>query len=232
MKFKSEIVTQASGSIGGVTYSHNRGGLYRRARAIPTNPASAAQVDVRNNLSNLATRWREVLTQSQRDAWRTYAENTPLTDTFGDELILTGQQMYIRCNTPRGRGGLNYIDAGPTTFGQADLSALSLSSGAGVIDITYNATDTWANDSSGALLIQTSRFVAPTINFLRSRFRLQQALQGNSGGLIPPVSISESAFGGTIANNDGNRLFIRARATDPDGRLSPVWEGSVIAVLA
>jgi len=43
MKFKSPILSQASGSIAGITFSHNRGGMYVRARAVPTNPGSPQQ---------------------------------------------------------------------------------------------------------------------------------------------------------------------------------------------
>ncbi|KKM06452.1 hypothetical protein LCGC14_1743870, partial [marine sediment metagenome] len=48
MLFKSGLITQGSGSIGGLTASHNRGGMYFRARTIPTNPATSFQTVVRN----------------------------------------------------------------------------------------------------------------------------------------------------------------------------------------
>ena len=38
MLFKSAAFTQASGSVGGLTFAHNRGGMYTRARSIPVNP--------------------------------------------------------------------------------------------------------------------------------------------------------------------------------------------------
>ena len=51
MKFTSQVYTQASGSVGGLTYSHNRSGMYTRARSTPTDPASTLQLERRSNFS-------------------------------------------------------------------------------------------------------------------------------------------------------------------------------------
>jgi len=120
MKFKSEIVTQASGSIGGTTYSHNRGGMYRRARSVPTNPNTTKQQAVRSIFSGLVSAWLNTLTQANRDTWKTYADNTPRMDSLGNELILTGQQMYVGANTGRQQVGLSSVANGPTTYNRGE----------------------------------------------------------------------------------------------------------------
>jgi hypothetical protein len=74
LKFTSQIVAGASGSIRGLTASHNRGGQYFRGRTIPTNPNSVFQQAVRNNLSVLQTRFLSTLTAAQRLAWTTYGQ--------------------------------------------------------------------------------------------------------------------------------------------------------------
>lgn len=227
MKFKSEIVTQASGSIGGVTYSHNRGGMYRRARAIPTNPSSAAQVLVRQTFSELATSWRDVLTAAQRLAWTNYAANSPVTDRFGDPLLLTGQQMYIRCNSVRIRAGATRVDDGPTVYGLISLSVVTIIPviTTGALVIVFSNTDAWANDDDGGLVLQTSRFVSPAINFLRSPMRYLATINGDS--VTPPTSPdtshSANAFGQDVASAAvGQKLFARSVAFAGDGRISPV----------
>lgn len=222
MKFKSPVYSSVSGSIAGLTYAHNRGGLYSRARAVPTNPNSASQQSARNALATLATRWRDTLTTGQRAGWTTYAENTPLTDSLGDPLTLTGQQMYLRCNAPRLRASLAVVDAYPVVFGQADLSLLSVDFNDPDVEITYVNTDDWADDD-GALLIQSSRILSPTINFHASPYRFNLKVDGNTA--VPPsspASFIQNAFGMSFTDFPDQRVFFRVRATNPDARLSPV----------
>lgn len=225
MKFKSEVLTQASGSIGGVTYAHNRGGLYRRARSIPTNPNSDDQIIVRNYFSSLAVAWRDTLTPAQRDAWSDYAANSPVTDTLGDPLLLTGQQMYIRCNSVRLRAGAARVDDGPVLNGLIDLTTTGIVAavGAGTVLVNLNASDPWANDDDGGLVVQTSRWLPPTINFHRSPFRYLGVIAGDSTTPpTPPVVISTANAYGQEASAavTGQRIFGRFTAFAGDGRIS------------
>lgn len=222
MKFRSQVYTAVSGSIGGLTYSHNRGGMYTRGRATPTNPNSAQQQRVRNALGSLAAAWSQTLTETQRNAWKTYAMNTPVTDAFGEPLELTGQQMYIRCNTPRLNAQMAQVNDGPTTFGQTGLTTPTVTWAAGEISIDYDNTDEWATAAGGYLLIQTSIPVSKTINYYRTPFRYLTAVAGNSTPPGPPEFISESAFGQLFDDYPGTRMFLRLVATAADGRLSPV----------
>ena len=52
MLFRGTHLTDASGSLSGVTYSHNRGGAYTRNRSIPVNPNTVQQQAVRNAFSS------------------------------------------------------------------------------------------------------------------------------------------------------------------------------------
>jgi hypothetical protein len=98
MKFLPGIaVGAASGSMGGVVASHNRGGQYFRRRATPVNPATAFQGAVRSALAGLSSGWRG-LTEAKRTAWNEAAESTTTIDTLGSSVQLTGQQLYIRAN--------------------------------------------------------------------------------------------------------------------------------------
>jgi len=221
MKFRSQVYTAVSGSIGGVTYSHNRGGMYTRGRATPTNPNSAAQQAARNAFGSLATAWSGILTQAQRDGWTLYATNTPLTDAFGEPLTLTGQQMYNRCNTPRLRSGEARVDAFPVTFGQANLTQAMPTWSTPTLSVYYDNTDAWANAVGGFLIIQTSPIVGPAINFHKAPFRW---LTNEDGAVVPPTApktTAVDAFGNTLSAFIGNRTYVKIRASDADGRLSP-----------
>ena len=85
---------QLSGSIGGHTYSHNKGGQYIRRRSIPVNPTSTRQTLSRSRLATASAAWG-ALTPDQRASWNTYAEVHPVTDALGSSIQLSGQQAYV-----------------------------------------------------------------------------------------------------------------------------------------
>lgn len=101
MKIQPLMGSAYSGSMKGITASHNKGGAYFRGRTIPTNPNTTRQQAVRGVLGALSSAWTSTLTDSQRQAWRDYAANTPTTDSLGNTITLSGQNMYVRANTAR-----------------------------------------------------------------------------------------------------------------------------------
>lgn len=230
MKFKSQVITQGSGSIGGTTYSHNRGGMYMRARAIPTNPNSLAQQGVRNSFSTLSQQWGGLLTQLQRDAWTAYAVTTPVTDRLGDPLTLTGQQMFIRCNSLRFLAGYSAVADGPTTSGLAELGPVSMTGllGPDDLELQFAATGVWVAQNNAGLVVQTSHFVGPAINFHRSPFRVLEVILGSA--VTPPNEPfnlgNSNAFNELLsAQAVDRRLFWRASVFLADGRISAPQSG-------
>lgn len=190
MKFKSEIVTQASGSVGGVTYSRSKGGtLYRRARAIPVNPNTTFQTQVRSMLTDLVNRWTEVLSAAQRNAWNTYGQNVLFTNALGDPRPISGQNAYIGANTARGTADsklgltLGIIDDAPTIFDRGDFTTpvISAASTALGINYTFTNTDTWANEDGAAMLIFQGRPRNQSRLFFAGPWRLVGVTEGDSG---------------------------------------------------
>ncbi len=227
MLFKSQVFTQASGSVGGLTFARNSSGLYTRARAIPTNPNSTDQQAARNNFGSLATAWRDVVSAAERDAWTEYAANSPVTNRLGDPLTLSGQQMYIRCNSVRLRGSLSRVDPGPVVFGLADLTPPTATALGGTSDLNlaFDNVDNWANEVGGSLLIQVSRQKQPTINYFRGPWRFADEVLGDP---TPPTSPQLIANPYGLNYTTGNKIFFRATAVRADGRLTNVAEGSTI----
>lgn len=88
---------EMSGSIGGNTWSHNKGGQYVRQRTTPTNPNSVRQQKARSYLSTLTHGWG-ALTAAQRNAWTAWATANPVVDTLGQTFVRSGQQAYIALN--------------------------------------------------------------------------------------------------------------------------------------
>ena len=231
MLFKSEVITQGSGSIGGVTYSHNRGGLYRRARAIPVNPNTGFQVVVRAALTQAVTRWTSTLTETERAGWNLYAANTPVLGVLGDMIQLSGQNMYIRSHSVLAQllarsltgAGIAEVDNPPTVFNLGDFTTPSfvadVSSG---LLITFDNSDDWANEGGSTLNISMGRPQNPSVNFYNGPWRLVSTAQGDD--VTPPTSPLTIAPG--VINTDGypfvvgQKVWTRYRVLRQDGRLS------------
>ena len=217
MKVRYSILADASGSLGGLVASHNRGGQYLRGRVVPTNPSSGPQVEMRTIFGNLASAW-QTLTLAQREAWTTYAINVPVTDSMGDPLTLTGQQMYVRNNSARIQAGLARVDDGPVIFSLDSLSPVSIvpSAAADNYSVTFEETDAWVPEVGAGLLIYGSRELADTINFFKGPYRFQGII---IGAVVPPTSPDTSItslFGLTL----DNVIFNRALSVRADGRIS------------
>lgn len=89
----------SSGSIGGVTHSHNRAGQYTRARRTPVQPVGTGRRGViRAAFGSASSAW-SALTASVQAAWQSYANGHPYSDSLGQAIKLTGHQMYVAINT-------------------------------------------------------------------------------------------------------------------------------------
>jgi hypothetical protein len=227
MLIKSAILTQGSGSVGGMTLSHNSGGLYLRARTIPTDPGSVFQTVVRNAMSLLSTRWSNGLTPAQRDAWGVYGSNVPMTNPLGDPINLSGISHYVRSNVPRIQAGMAIVDDGPViyTLAPQEATLYSASEATQLISVQYLDGRDWASETGSALLIFASRPQQPSINFFKGPYRLAGTIDGVTG--TPPLTPQDVSAPFPFV--DGHRIYMNARVTRADGRLSspfPGWTGA------
>lgn len=222
MKIKSPLVSQVSGSVAGLTGAHNQGGLYFRARSVPTNPASAQQVAVRDAATSLVTAWGSVLTDSQREAWRTYAANVPLTDTLGEQRATTGIAHYVRSNVPRIQAGLSRVDDAPTTFDLGSFTTVTVTPTAAdpyTVDVAFDDTDAWVSEDDAAMLVYLSRQQSPGIQFFAGPYRLGAS---NIAGSTSSPPTSPATIAAQFAGTASNAIFGYVRVTRSDGRLSGV----------
>lgn len=225
MKIKSGLVTQMSGSVGGLTGAHNQGGLYFRGRSIPVNPSTPFQQTVRNAITVLTSRWNGTLTPAQRDAWRVYDQNVTIIDRLGDPRQIGAIGHYVRSNVPRIQVGLPIVDDAPTTFDLGSFTPPTVTFTAAdpyTVDVGFDDTDTWANEDDAAMLVYLSRQQNPGIEFFKGPYRFGDRIDGNS--TTPPTSPATiaSLFPGVA----DNRAFAQVRVTRADGRLSGTFRGS------
>lgn len=228
MKIKSQIITEASGSMGGLTASHNRGGLYFRARTIPVNPGSPQQVEIRGFMAQLTNLWLNILTSLQRSGWNNYAEQVPLADKLGEPRNVGGLAMYVRSNSPRLQAGLARVDDAPTVFNLGDYFPTSLptaSEATQIITIPFSEADEWPAEDGAAMIFWVARPQNPSINFFKGPYRFADVALGLSG----TPRTSPEAVPAPFAFVVGQRLFYRVNVTRADGRLSSTTRNFAVA---
>ncbi len=211
-------VAAISGSIGGTTFSRNRGGPYMRTRAIPVNPNTIFQQAVRSIVSQLTSLWLNTLTDSQRAAWDTYSENVPLPNSLGQPRNVGGLAMYVRSNVPRLQGPLPRVDDAPTIFNLGDYTAPTITVASATPSFTTDFTDTddWVGEDDAGLLLYGSRGQNESINYFKGPYRFADSILGDA--TTPPTSpvVISNPFPLAV----GQRLFVRAQVARADGRLS------------
>lgn len=218
MKYKSGLFAAASGSIGGLVFSHNAGGDYARKRSTPTNPQTLKQVVIRQGLANLTSRWKNILTEPQREAWRTYASNVPLPNAFGDLRNVSGICHYLRSNIALIGAGLAINDVAPVIFNLGEFSMISVAATESdqKISCTFDENDEWANEDDSFLLLYASRAQNDSIVFFKGPYNQYHTIEGNAAvPLVPPLAVVAP-----FAFEEGQKVFVQACVVRADGRVS------------
>lgn len=219
MKFNSPIVSAGSGKFAGLVASRNKGGMYLRGYAKPINPKTSFQQVMQNAVSNLQTRFSNVLTNPQRAAWAVFAQNVSVVDALGASIKLTAQNWYIKCNSLRIQSSLSTIDAAPTIFELATLTipVITLTAASATASMAFTNTDSWAGEVGGALLVYASRPQNNTINFFKGPYRFCAKV---AGAATPPTSPASLTLP-FVAGPAGSKVCFRVVAVRADGRPSP-----------
>lgn len=87
-------------------------GQVSRAFAIPSNPRTAAQMAVRNHLSQVSARWR-ALQEPQRAAWVAAAKEVKSNTRLGQNGALSGFLMFTKINCALLQYGRDQVDVPP-----------------------------------------------------------------------------------------------------------------------
>lgn len=226
MLLKSQILTQASGSLGGLTAAHNAGGMYFRARSIPTNPNTALQQTVRNLMAQLTSAWQGALTAAQRNEWEVYNENVTLPNPLGDPINVGAMPHYVRSNVGRMQAGQARIDDGPAIFNLGDMTppVFTASASTALLSVAFDNEDGWANEDDAFAIVYGSSPQSSTINYFKGPYRYLGTIDGDS--VTPPTSPETFATGHTLTA--GQKLFAMVRVSRADGRLSSPFRGSCV----
>ncbi|MHC4867567.1 MAG: hypothetical protein ACYTEX_26145 [Planctomycetota bacterium] len=219
MKFLSHPYSQASGSIGGTTYSHNRFGMYVRSRVTPVNPSSSRQQAVRNIFSQLTDHWNSTLTQAERTAWNLYASNVTKKDKMGQDIFITGFNHFVRSNCVALICSSSIVEPGPTIFTLAETDeaiVATISETSQQISLAFNTALDWVGEDDAFMLVLMSKPQNGGRAFIDPVLRVADNIAGDS--TTPPTSPQTMSVPFAVAQ--GQAVFVQCRILRADGRLS------------
>lgn len=220
MLVKYTYFSGASGKIGGSVASHNRFGDYMRRWKKPVNPQSTAQVVARAALSYASALWR-TLTDSDRQAWDTYAAGVPMVNRLGEVKQAKGFNWYVA-----GLGlrhvlapGVDTYDGNlPATATRAVLTPVTATADASddEVSVSYVNTDQWSTETGGLLGIWVYPPRDATKIFPTGGVALLSTVAGNTS--TPPTGPLVVAIPGTA--RAGDLITVIARCITRDNRIS------------
>ena len=156
----------ASGSMGNMTASHNRGGYYLRMRVIPTKVVSPYTTEIRNIMAACSQAWGGLTAEAQA-AWSTWASTHPVTDALGQKQVLFGAQAYTQLNARILLAGDAVIGLPPIDSPPAPLTAFSAApaDGAGTCVLTFLPTPLAATER---LWLKMALVDNPGVNYFQN----------------------------------------------------------------
>jgi len=171
----------------------------------------------------LAEQWRESpMDDAIRLAWQVYADSVNWVNRLGEQVTLTGMNMFIQCNACIINTGAPIITAAP--------AALGLPPGDPLFDITNLAASTqdcsiifddgfdWCGEDFGKLVIYMGQPQPPSHNFFNGPWRYWDCVDGIT---VSPATSPEDARGGlpwTLTL--GQKVWFEARIGRADARIS------------
>lgn len=207
---------QASGSVGAVTYSRNRYGVYMRRRAAPVNPRTTAQGTARARFGNLSQQWR-TLTAAQRTEWNAQAPNVTLYNSLGAQYTPSGAQYFVGLNVNRLQIGIAVATTPPALEQAAVITSASVVStgSTGVQTVTFAP----AIASGKFYILEATAPMSAGKAFVgRSQFKAIAVLSNTDTSPYVATSAYAAVFGGITANDVGKRIAWRLTPVGSSGQ--------------
>lgn len=217
-------VAAISGSIGGTVFSRNRGGAYIRNRAIPVDPNTQSQQNVRSILATQSQNYAD-LTVAQRAAWENWASQNPVVNALGNSIQLSGHQAFVQLNSRLALDVQATLTAPPIINAPTGLASVVQDGdeGVGDVDLTFTTTPLPAGVK---LWIQAAVLNSAGIRYVRNRLRFIGTSAAAETSPYDDETQIETKFGALIV---GQTLHVRVSTFDTaTGLLSVGLEDSVV----
>jgi len=169
MKFLPGIgVGDLRGSLGGTTASRNTYGSYFRRKVTPVNTNTNAQQLVRQRLATISQLWSG-LTANERKTWNEMAPQFSRTNVFGDQVPLTGFNLFVRLNRNLLEIGEATISAAPQPQAVPGFTSVGLTADTG--GGTYEVAFTPLIPATIKVIVYATAPLSAGISFVKSEFR-------------------------------------------------------------
>lgn len=226
MKFLAGGLAGApSGSVGGLTASHNRYGYYYRARVIPIKRTTEWTLGARGRLIDASQAWG-LLSSAEQLAWDLYAESAPITDALGSKQVLTGHAAYVQINSRILLAGGTKINVPPAVAAPPALTVMTTTYdiGLGTSTIVYTVTPLAAGN---CLYVQGAVLLNPGQRYFQNRLKLIDVTAAAQASPYDYQAKMELRFGPLVV---GQRVVLMAAVlSNTTGLLSaPYMDTGVI----
>ncbi len=220
------IVADMRGKLNGSVFSKNTYGAYIRTKVTPVNPQTVAQQISRNFMTTVAQAWRGI-TQLQRDLWNQSAVNFTRTNIFGDNVQLTGFNLYMRLNKNLLEIGGSMIANAPQPADVPGFETLSVVADTGLG--TMNATFSPAISASVDVQVFATAPLSAGKQFVKSELRKIAVL--TVANLTPEDLAAAYIVKYGALPPVGSKVFIAFKATNnTTGQAGSMLKASAIAI--
>ncbi len=128
-------ISDARGSIGGVTFARNRNGAYARRKTNPVNPNTIAQQERRDQIADMSQLWRE-MSDGERDGFTVLGAQIIRVNSLGNNYSLTGLQAFQSINQNRFSSGQSAISTAPVLDNPVNVTSIAIATAGGTAELT------------------------------------------------------------------------------------------------
>ncbi len=207
MKIKlAAFVDDVRNKMGNVVASKNKGGAYFRKRVVPYNPKSTAQVAQRARITTFSQAWGS-LTDAQRILWNTASLLWGKLGIFGDHLVISGENLFIRLNTNLSLISVAQINTPPSKTSVAALSTLTCTQvHAGATSVAFSVSPAPAGST---YILEATKPMSAGRFFVKSQYRIIATFAAGQTTPYTATTAYANVFGGPGAA--GQKVFFRVR---------------------
>ncbi len=157
------------GKVGGLVFQRGAAGAVLRSKGASTDKKSPLQTQARARLTAFSRLWTYTLTASQRLDWNVLAATVTATNPFGNSTSITGQNLFVRCNSNLSICGLDTRQDAPFNLDVQQVeSAFILAAIAGAVDVNVQASPDLIGDNKYFARVASN--VSPAITNVNDRF--------------------------------------------------------------
>lgn len=210
-----------SGSYQGSTASRNRFGQYIRSRAIPVNPDSVPQMNVRARLSANAAAWRG-LTDGERAGWESLGQQIQRTDALGQTYTMNGFMAFCSVNNNLLAVGDSAVTTAPTFAVPPDILTVTLTLTSAAFSVAYTPDPL---DTGVRALV----FASPQRSAGRAFEGDYRLIAFTAAAAASPLDILAAYTARLGAPVTGNRIFVKVLPQIAGFQGSPFGVSQVVA---